>query len=216
MPAMADHRTDANDAAPRSSDGFEVHRQMVTSLFVATLGVSVLMTLGLLYGNVRMLMAVAAAGALGGFVSALRRLYSFQRVFPTDFFKTARHIDVYLLIYAMIPSLVGVIAAVVLYLLFASAMVEGTLFPHFEFAPPPAIRFQDTFKDFVENWQPASATDYAKALVWAFIAGFSERFVPDLLRRFGEEQPAKPEAQEQSPAQENPAREEQAVGVHDN
>ena len=30
---------------------------------------------------------------------------------------------------------------------------------------------------------PSSPEDYGKALVWSFIAGFSERLVPDVLQR---------------------------------
>ena len=41
--------------------------------------------------------------------------------------------------------------------------------------------------DFIEYWRPADAVSNAKAIIWGFIAGFSEQFVPDLLNRLGKE-----------------------------
>jgi hypothetical protein len=167
-------------------DAFEVHRQMVIALFSATLIVTIALAAGLIASRVTALMVVAGGGALGGFVSALRRLYAFQRVFPQNFFRSMRRINLYLIVYSMIPSLVGAIGAVVLYMIFASGLVKGDLFPAFAMSQFDPNR--DDFQNFVANWQPAEAIDYAKALVWSFIAGFSERFVPDLLDRFASSQ----------------------------
>lgn len=164
------------------TDTFEVHRQMVIALFVATILVSTFLTIGLLNSTATALVAVVAAGALGGFISALRRLYVFQRVFPVNFFKKWHQVNLYLVIYSLIPSVVGAIAAVTLYLIFAAGLMRGDMFPSFDLSPlnPRA----DAFENFVWNWQPTAPTDYAKALVWSFVSGFSERFVPDLLTRF--------------------------------
>jgi hypothetical protein len=175
-------------------DAFEVHRQMVFALFLATLIVAVGLAVGLFSERVTALMVVAAAGALGGFVSALRRLYVFQRIFPLRFFRSWRGVNAYLVVYSMIPSLVGAIGAVVLYLVFASGLLKGDLFPLFELS---AVNARDgSFRNFVANWQPRLPADYAKALVWSFIAGFSERFVPDLLERFASNELQTPEKQE--------------------
>jgi hypothetical protein len=164
-----------------SRDSFDVHRQMVIALFAATLLFVVLMVLGILNANMSILMVVAVAGSLGGFISALRRAYTFQRVFPSDFFRSAQKINLYLIIYSMIPSLVGAIAAAVLYLIFASRLISGELFPAFDLLTtnPKA----DEFDNFVNNWAPAGPVDYAKCIVWGFISGFSERFVPDIIER---------------------------------
>jgi hypothetical protein len=159
---------------------------MVIALFSATLIVTIALAAGLIASRVTALMVVAAGGALGGFVSALRRLYAFQRVFPQNFFRSMRRINLYLIVYSMIPSLVGAIGAVVLYMIFASGLVKGDLFPAFDMSRVDPNR--DDFQNFVANWQPSEAMDYAKALVWSFIAGFSERFVPDLLDRFASSQ----------------------------
>ena len=38
-------------------------------------------------------------------------------------------------------------------------------------------------KEFASCTGPATGTDFGKLLVWAFLAGFAERLVPDLLDR---------------------------------
>jgi len=201
-----------------TNDAFEVHRQMVITLFGTTLFFGLLLLVGLLCGFLTALMVVAVAGAMGGFVSALRRLYTFQWVIPIDFLKIRHKWDLYLIIYSMIPSLIGAIAAVTLYLFFASGLVNGYIFPKFHLDTTNYFQkfisfilsclnsksnnnfFQkiynfivshlngpplpNAFYNFVYNWAPATPSDYAKAIVWGFIAGFSEKFVPDLLEHF--------------------------------
>ena len=181
MPVSSDNR-EKNRLATR--DAFEVHRQMVVSLFFATLSMAILLSAGLLNLWLSMLPAVCAAGALGGFISALRRLYAFERVIPADILAAwPRKANVYIIVYSLIPPLVGAIAAVTLYVIFAAGLVQGDLFPKFSLST--IYPRCDSFWDFVYNWEPNSPAAYAKALVWGFIAGFSERFVPDILNRLG-------------------------------
>ena len=163
---------------------FTVHRQMVIFLFLAALFFCSLLTWLLLQPKTSLLAAIALAGAGGGFVSALRRLYSFQRVFPSKLLSNwprQASVSLYVAVYSLIPPLVGAMAAVVLYLVFAAGLVQGGLFPTFENASNYST--SDKFQDFIRGWSPNSETSYAKSFVWAFIAGFSERFVPDLLGR---------------------------------
>ena len=38
--------------------------------------------------------------------------------------------------------------------------------------------------DLLEHGRPTSTSNYAKLIIWSFLAGFAERFVPDTLSRF--------------------------------
>ena len=64
-------------------------------------------------------------------------------------------------------QMLGAIFAGMLMLMFVGGLIQGSLFPAFQ-----ASRWYELFLD-VPSW--------AKLMVWTFIAGFSERFVPDLL-----------------------------------
>jgi hypothetical protein len=62
----------------------------------------------------------------------------------------------------------GAIFATILFLTFLGKLVQGSLFPNLEQA---------------SRWSALSfdMAEWAKLMVWSFIAGFSERFVPDIL-----------------------------------
>jgi hypothetical protein len=128
-----------------------------------------------------MLMIVLLAGALGGFVSALKRIYAFQRVFPFPSYQFFKKSNLYLVLYSLIPPLIGAIGAVVLYVIFAAQLATSPMFPEF-FCASGEGRCTN-LREILDQWQPKVAQDYAKAAVWGFIAGFSERFVPDILNR---------------------------------
>lgn len=173
-----------------SREALDIHRQIVIWLFVATFIILVILSASLIYLDMTgrgpsCLIVVSFSGIIGGFVSALKRMYAFKDIFPKkDFCVWLKQANFYVICYSTIPPLIGAIAAIILYVIFASGMLTGDLFPEFHCA-----RGQDMcnqFKDFVSDWQPETAKDYAKSIVWGFIAGFSERFVPDILNKFGD------------------------------
>ena len=71
----------------------------------------------------------------------------------------------------------GGLFAIVLYAVFVSGIIQGELFPKFkgtedEFSTP---------YEFADKTLPATNSDLSKAILWAFIAGFAEGFVPNFI-----------------------------------
>jgi len=59
-------------------------------------------------------------------------------------------------------------------------MVAGSLFP--EFAQVPV----NSFEEFLCSARPVETGDYAKALAWGFIAGYSQTLVPNFFDKLVE------------------------------
>ena len=167
----------------------DAHRLLVMWLFISTLAVGAGFLSLMLYfhwtgqGGVTIGTAVIVAGAGGGFVSSLQRLYSFKDIFPQrHYVQLFQRMNFYVVAYSLVPALVGMIGAIMLYLIFAAGLLKGDLFPEFSCTAEGAC---NDFHGFVANWSPKGPAANAKAIVWGFIAGFSERFVPDILNRLG-------------------------------
>jgi len=86
---------------------------------------------------------------------------------------------------AYLSIISGAISALVVFSVFAGGMVQGALFPTFvnKFTYTDAP-FPMKLYDFFNSTGPQTHLDHGKLLVWCFIAGFAERFVPDMLDRF--------------------------------
>lgn len=168
------------------------YKQMLISLFAATVVIIVVLLVLLLPFFIRyakdpttpdppLLIVVQLAGALGAFFSALIRLYDFRDL-PKAV--VARELEglprVHLIIYSMVPAVVGAIAATVIHMLFAAGLLQGDLFPRFKC--DLGENACKSFGSLIGSWGPDHATDYAKDIVWGFVAGFAERLVPDTLQ----------------------------------
>jgi hypothetical protein len=126
-----------------------------------------------------MLSCVLYAGIVGGFVSSQRRMQHIPSVGDPLISVFGLDNAGY---YLWLSPLLGAIFAVILTLMFVAGLLKGTLFPDF-FIPPRGTLRGLPFFHFTWNTLPTSSAEYAKLLVWAFLAGFAERLVPDSLDR---------------------------------
>lgn len=115
---------------------------------------------------------VFAMGALGSFVSIQRRLKELSIADLELFVKSKGH--------RWLAPLTGGIMAALLYCLFIAELLSGNLFPTFTEVST------ETPSGFGILFQIASSDpkDYAKLVFWSFTAGFSERFVTDIIGGF--------------------------------
>jgi hypothetical protein len=124
------------------------------------------------------------AGIMGGFVSVQQRL---KKIGTEELTLLAESWFQVLLI-----PVYGRIFSLVLYLLFLSGLLEGSLFPKFGQAvaagaaitPPPGLD-AGNIRNFFLNTYPSTGQDLAKLIFWCFLAGFSERLVPQIITNIG-------------------------------
>lgn len=118
-----------------------------------------------------LVLLVFIAGLLGGFVSIQQRLPNIEleelKVLSNSWFSIA-----------LIP-INGGIFALALMLMFIGNIIDGSLFP--QYAQKEIGGTEDFLKWLTEGY-PKTNVDIAKLLVWSFVAGFSERFVPQIIR----------------------------------
>jgi hypothetical protein len=117
-------------------------------------------------------------GAAGGTMSLIQRVQALPEADPLLFRLSGITTIIQSLI---IPPLTGAIFAGLLFFVFASKIVQSAAFP--TIIVPPASSNGVDFSTFLFAAKPDSGQSFALAIVWAFIAGFAERFVPDTINR---------------------------------
>lgn len=117
---------------------------------------------------------VFLAGLMGGFVSIQQRL-------PSLGLNELRELSNSWFSILLIPINGGVFA-LVLMILFLSGILEGVMFPQYNHSPINHEELVVSFTQWLNTTFPKSGSDIAKLLFWAFVAGFSERLVPQIIR----------------------------------
>ena len=117
-------------------------------------------------------------GLIGGMVSVQQRIQSA----PTDgdAIRSVLSLHNGMLSIYMSP-VIGAISAGLLYLLLIGGYLKGDLFP--ELATSECGTSVLDLRAFLYASGPLCGTGYAKLMIWAFLAGFAERLVPDSLSR---------------------------------
>jgi len=114
-------------------------------------------------------------GALGAFVSVMQRLQSTARegslVYPLS--------NPGLISVKLVP-LIGGVAAFIFFVMLAAEVVQGELFPKIIW---PEYQKWLTLGNLIGESYASTKVDFAKLMIWSFLAGFSERLVPDILTR---------------------------------
>lgn len=82
------------------------------------------------------------------------------------------------LVYLVWKMLIAIVFALVLYVGFAGGIIQGALFPRFGDLQDADYQHM---MDFLDVCKPQHNRDVAKMMFWAFIGGYMERFVPNLI-----------------------------------
>lgn len=130
---------------------------------------------------------VVLMGMTGAIFSTARRMLpvTSRNITDDDPVINAAQFD-YGRISLMLSILIGGLSAFVLYLLMAAGM--SSVIPDFlpKFMPllkPPCApcSLENSIFVFFQHLQPETAKDFARLLIYSFVAGFAEKFVPDML-----------------------------------
>ena len=117
--------------------------------------------------------ACFGCGLIGGFISIQQRLKKFGDE-ELDLLSRSWFQIVLIPIY-------GGIFALILYVGFLAEVVTGEMFPKFAIAAFHSPPTTADVRQFFNETYPASGQDLAKLLFWCVVAGFSERFIPQII-----------------------------------
>lgn len=167
----------ANDGANAKETGYRRYFPSKTSVLIVVIIIGVLLLgyklstliqLGPGISNFPMGWFIATAAVLGSIVNEPFR--------EDDTHQTIG----WTLAYILWKCGVSIIFAFFLYLLASGGLVGGELFPKFKPVDLDNGEFWN-IETFIKKVNPEQSKDIAKILVWSFIAGYSERLIPNLI-----------------------------------
>ena len=123
------------------------------------------------------ILMVLFAGAMGGLMSMLQRYNNLVREGdPINRIIMQSWYQIF------VPAINGALFAVLLYMIFIGELIQGDFFPKITNLSGTSSGRSGITALLTENG-PENGNEYAKLIIWAFIAGFAERFVPDTLTK---------------------------------
>lgn len=118
------------------------------------------------------------AGVTGLLGSSFFMLIQLQKAIADGGLADARDMWTWPLL--MVRCIVGVGAALILYFFFESGLLEGSLWPSLEDVNFTRVK-ENADLPFAGRTRVVPNADFALLVVWSFLAGYSQTFVPSLL-----------------------------------
>ncbi|WAK01351.1 hypothetical protein [Methylobacter sp. YRD-M1] len=152
-------------------DALNIVWRKLLIIFIVLLALSII--LSLMAGSYTVPVLTFIIGNIGGYVGIHRSLSALTDTEVDQLSKSWLGL--------VVPSFVGGILACVLYILFISGIISGELFPEIvedavkEGATKPE-GFEDIFHQHAKGF-----SEYAKLFFWAFVAGFNQKYVVDVI-----------------------------------
>lgn len=154
------------------------YRHILIIAVLAAGAVGLAFTLAFLQVNIGVLPLLFACGMVGGVVN---NYYRIANLAQAEIAAQAALPPGVVTLQLYVSAFMAGILAVVLYGFFAGGLLEGALFPKFN---KEGVANYTNLGDMLSKMTPDTNQSMAKAIIWAFIAGFSERLVPNLIDNF--------------------------------
>lgn len=146
------------------------HLAMTVSVVI----VALVMALVMFRDNISLIFLIFMTGYAGGIISTYLRVKDVPAGTTQLDNPTANRIAI---LQVYVSPLVSGFFGLVFYALCLTGIISGSIFPDFDGLD---TQYQSVWCMF-QVVQPAMQVDAAKAILWGFVAGFSERLVPNVL-----------------------------------
>jgi hypothetical protein len=152
------------------------HLALAGLIAFGALTISVVLSITGWFDYENIMPVVIFAGAVGAVVNNYYRL---AKLSEADKATAARLQGSVLTMQVYVSMLIAGILALVMYGLCMTGLLAGQLFPQFR-----GIDLDyDRMSNFLTGVKPMTNIDTGKVLIWSFIAGFSEKLIPNVLDR---------------------------------